>query len=164
MYRMMFHPTAGPGSQMTVESEVIARKIETPAARQGRRRCDADDRTNEDVERDRLPRSRPSEQRRRDHRRRPPSKHRCELKPDRRAAVAQARRKTLRGQRRKGSPHQVVEKIRDQGRQQDEPGYRGIEHGVIGEREKPGRHTTENINLLAADPIRQIAGERDREE
>ena len=83
---------------------MIPRKISTPSARQVGGRSDADDRTTKDVERDHLARSGRRKQCRGDQRRRAAGEHRSKLKADRRAAVAQARGETFRGQRRQRSP------------------------------------------------------------
>ena len=57
-----------------------------------------------------------------------------------------------------------MEGERNQAREYDQPGYRGVEHSVINKREEPGSRSAENIHLLAAEPVRQVAGKRNREQ
>ena len=100
-------------------SNVIAREISLLAARQKGRCCDADDCTSKDIARDYLARPGRRKNGRLNQRRRAASEHRGELKADRRAAVAQPRRKTLNGECRRWPPHQIVESVRNQDRQHD---------------------------------------------
>jgi hypothetical protein len=137
-----------PISHPTNISDVIPCEIPISIARQRRGRADADDRTAEDVERDHVARPGRREQRRRDQRRRPAREYRRELKADRSPAVTQARGEHFGGQRRQRPPHQVVEKERDQARQDDQPWYTRVEQGVIGEGEEPGGGGAKNMALL----------------
>src|SRR5579883_2604790 len=129
-------------------SQVIARKIAIAQARQQGRRDKADHRAGEDVERDCLARPGGGKNRGRDQRRRSAGEYRGELKPDRGAAVAQARREAFGGQRRHNN------QTRD----------RRIKQRVIGKREQAGGRGPKHIDLPAPEPVRQVAGKRDREQ
>ena len=90
--------------------------------------------------------------------------HRCQLIAKRGAAVAQARRERLRDQRRLWPVLHVVRDQRQHDRDEHRRGYRGVHHAEIEEPEQPDRSGADQVHLLAADAIGDMAGQRDADQ
>ena len=87
-----------------------------------------------------------------------------QLVADRAAAIAQAGREAFRDQRGLRTVHQVVRDKRQHDGDEDPARHSGVQQREINEPEHPGGDRAEQIHALAADAIRQIPGDGDREE
>ena len=131
----------------------------------GQKRCraDADDRAEQDVERDRIARAGRREQRRRDQWRRAAgdAPKRDESRAKRRcSATARVKHSAISAA---CGPYIMI--VRDKGqhdREKDQRRHHRVHHREVDEGEHPDRDRADQIHPLAADAIRDVAGQRSR--
>src|SRR5262249_32441047 len=145
----------GASSAIIFGRDVLARIV-----LQEQRRDNRNDRTHQDVDRDRYARFVGREQRGRNQRRRTTGKYRRQLIADRSAAVAQSRREAFGDQGSLWSILHVVRDQRQQDRQEEQHGGPGVDEAEVDETEDAHRGAADDVHLFAADQIGDVAAQR----